>query len=65
MSGDKLGETGSDGSVEFLKPLGGFEGRTEDLGILEEKGVFSYRVVLDVFFPVLDWVLFSNLREYM
>ena len=65
MSCDCLVKSRSDGSADGFEPLGYFEMRMEDEGrSIKGAGLF-YRILVNVFFPPLEWVNFIDLREGM
>ena len=65
MSCDCLVKLRSDGSADGFEPLGYFEMRVEDEGrSIKGAGLF-YRVFVDVFFPLPEWINFIDLGKGM
>ena len=63
MSHDCLVESRSDGSADGFELLGYFEMWMEDEGrSIKGAGLF-YRVVVDVFFPLPEWINFVDLGK--
>ena len=65
MAGDCLVKLGSDRSADGFEPLGYFEMWMEDEGrSIKGTGLF-YRILVNVFFPPLEWIKFFDLGEGM
>ena len=63
MSCDCLVESGGDWSADRFEPLGYFEVRMEDEGrSIKGTGLF-YGILVDVFFPLPEWIDFIDLGK--